>query len=68
MRLFSRKETDEQRLKRLSKNAGNVLEMFKAYFNTTRGIRCGFKVLIFLSPRFFISVGSVERSNRELNA
>ena len=48
MRLFSRKETDEQRLKRLSKNAGNVLEMFKAYFNTTRGMDAT-KALIFTS-------------------
>lgn len=38
MGLFSRKETDEQILKRISANASNVINMFKAYFNTPKGL------------------------------
>ncbi len=32
------KENDEQKLKRISKNAGNVVQMFNAYFTTPKGI------------------------------
>ena len=32
------KENDEQKLKRISKNAGNVVQMFNAYFKTPKGI------------------------------
>ena len=38
MGLFKKVETEEQLLKRLSGHAGNVLNMFKAYFNTPNGI------------------------------
>ena len=38
MGLFKKEETEEQLLKRLSGHAGNVLNMFKAYFNTPNGI------------------------------
>ena len=38
MELFKKEETEEQLLKRLSGHAGNVLNMFKAYFNTPKGI------------------------------
>lgn len=38
MALFKKEETEEQLLKRLSGHAGNVLNMFKAYFNTPNGI------------------------------
>ena len=48
MGLFSRKETDEQIIKRLAKNAGNMFSMFKAYFNTSRGVDAT-KALIFTS-------------------
>jgi len=32
------KENDEQKLKRISENAGNVVQMFNAYFKTPKGI------------------------------
>ncbi|MBO6129114.1 MAG: hypothetical protein J6P79_09480 [Pseudobutyrivibrio sp.] len=32
------KENDEQKLKRISKSAGNVVQMFNAYFKTPKGI------------------------------
>ena len=38
MGLFSKKETEEETVKRLAGNAGNMIEMFKAYFNTPNGI------------------------------
>lgn len=48
MGLFSKKETDEQIVKRLAKNAGSMFAMFKAYFNTPRGVDAT-KALIFTS-------------------
>ena len=38
MGLFTKKETEEQMLKRLAGNAGHMIEMFKAHFNTSNGV------------------------------
>ena len=38
MGLFTKKEPEEQILKRLAGNAGNMIEMFKAHFNTSNGV------------------------------
>lgn len=48
MGLFTKKETEEQVLKRLAGNAGHMIEMFKAHFNTSNGVDI-FSALIFTS-------------------
>lgn len=45
---FTKKETEERVLQRLAGNAGNMIEMFKAYFNTVDGIDLR-SALIFIS-------------------
>ena len=64
MGLFSRKETDEQILKRISANAGNAVNMFKAYFNTPQGLDAR-KALIFTSALAGFSCHKAVEANHE---
>ena len=64
MGLFSRKETDEQILKRISANAGNAVNMFKAYFNTPKGLDARM-ALIFTSALAGFSCHKAVEANHE---
>ncbi len=64
MGLFSRKETNEQIVKRISANAGNVVNMFKAYFNTPKGLDAT-KALIFTSALAGFSCHKAVEANHE---
>ena len=64
MGLFSRKETDDKILKRLSANAGNAVNMFKAYFNTTKGLDARM-ALIFTSALAGLACHKAVEANHE---